>query len=91
MVILVQIWLCFLCFDDSISFEPLKFLIVCRLNFLEEAADAFSCINDDSSRINDDSSCVNDGSSCRNDNSYNVEEVSTSIVDPLEVEALIKF
>ena len=27
-VIFVQIWLCFLCFEDSIGFESLKFLIV---------------------------------------------------------------
>ena len=27
-VILVQIWWCYLCFEDSISFEFLKFLIV---------------------------------------------------------------
>ena len=28
MVILVEIWLCFLLFEDSISFELLKFLIM---------------------------------------------------------------
>ena len=36
-VILVQIWLCFLYFEDSISFEFLKFLIVILSGRWEES------------------------------------------------------
>ena len=32
-VILVQIWLCFLCFEDSISFEFLKFTLLYILHY----------------------------------------------------------
>ena len=36
-VILVQIWLCFLCFEDSISFEFLKFSVVLLFGRWEES------------------------------------------------------